>query len=341
MTVRILTGDALEGLRTLEAGSAQACVTSPPYWGQRDYGVAGQIGAEPSPEEFVEKLVAVFAEVRRVLHPRGTLWLNLGDCYANNARGPGGDDKRTLTNHGNWQGTANPPGRQKPWRGGELKKKDLVGLPWRVAFALQADGWWLRSCIIWAKPNGMPESVTDRPTTSHEYVFLLTKAERYLYNAEAIKSPAKPDSSARNGRGRSEAIHHPGQLEHKGLLAKRDKQRGHGRRRAGFNDRWDAMTREEQLALGANARTVWTISPACYKGAHFAVMPEELAARCIRAGTNEGHLVIDPFGGAGTVGLVAQRLFRHATLIELNPAFVSLAAGRIRADQPLLADVQA
>ncbi len=320
MTVGILTGDVLECLALVEPESVQCVVTSPPYWGLRDYGAAGQIGQEATPAEFVAKLVEVFREVRRVLRPDGVVWLNLGDSYNayNGNRGP----TTSIQGPSSIALPRLPTGSGLTAKG--LKPKDLLGIPWRVAFALQEDGWWLRSDVIWAKPNGMPESVQDRPTRAHEYVFLLSKADRYTYHAEAIATPVAPDTAARYGRARRDAAAAPGQVEHHGVLAARPN---------------TTAAPEADPVQVANARDVWTIPPAQFEGAHFATMPEELARRCILAGSAEGDTVLDPFGGAGTTGLVAQRLNRSAVLIELNPAFVEMAAKRIREDAPMFSNV--
>jgi DNA modification methylase len=304
MSVRIVTGGCLTVLPTLVEKSVQTCVTSPPYFGLRDYGHPDQIGLEKTPEEYVEKLVAVFREVRRVLKDDGTLWLNLGDSYANGGKwggSTGGLHMREL--HG-----TSSVGRTKRSTG--LKPKDLIGIPWRVAFALQEDGWYLRSDIIWSKPNPMPESVEDRPTKAHEYLFLLSKDERYYYDAEAIAEPATTGDHARNGKIGSDH-QAPGQ----------SRQNGISRRRTGAAEAIPAGTMR-------NRRSVWTISSEPYAGAHFAVMPTALVAPCILAGSRIGDVVLDPFGGSGTVGAVATELGRHATLIELNPEYVSLASER-------------
>ena len=359
----ILTGDCLAVLATLPADSFQACVTSPPYYGLRDYGVDGQIGLEESPEAYVAKMVEVFRAVRRVLRPDGTVFLNLGDSYYQNGiSGPqvktGARASRIFTAAGTGArarradacdrlGTE-PEG--SPARGclcGSLcgacraKPKDLLGIPWMVAFALRADGWFLRSAIVWAKPNPMPESVRDRPTSSYEMVFLLSKAARYFYDADSIREPLAESSVTRLAQdvdGQAGSLRANGGAKTNGPMKTvgGDKQRGHGRRHAGFNDRWDAMSRDEQMAGGANARNVWTIATQPYSGAHFATMPPDLAERCIKAGSKPGDHVLDPFGGAGTTGLVASRLQRRATLIELNPAYADMARERCRADAPLL-----
>lgn len=313
----------------LDDASVDCIVTSPPYWGLRDYGNAAQIGMEPTPAEYVCSIVSVFDELWRVLKPTGTAWLNLGDSYATGTtseRNPSQTGK-----HGYWEN----PAVNKRIDGREigLKPKDLVGIPWMVAFALQEAGWWLRSDIIWAKPNPMPESVTDRPTRSHEYLFLLTKAERYYYDAEAIRemssSPLKsPDG---NGSTISGGKHSRHTLEEAIPQKERrtDKQRGHSRPHAGFNDRWDGMTKAEQSSMGRNKRDVWTIATQPYPDAHFATFPEALVEPCILAGCPEGGLVLDPFVGSGTTAAVAQRLGRRAVGLDLSDDYLALAAERI------------
>jgi DNA modification methylase len=272
-TWEVLVGDCRALLSTLPAESVQTCVTSPPYFGLRDYQVSGQIGLEPTPEEYVAEMVGVFREVRRVLRGDGTLWLNLGDSYATQSgertRQQSGDCNRPCAEATSLPATKRPPG---------LKPKDLIGIPWRVAFALQADGWYLRSDIIWAKPNPMPESVTDRPTKAHEYVFLLTKSERYYWDADAVREPNLTASNVRDKgaeRYGSEARLSPN---------------GEGRH-------------EWNNPLGRNRRSVWTIATEPCRAAHFAVMPTKLVEPCILAGSRVGDLVLDPFAGAGTVGL--------------------------------------
>lgn len=329
--VTILEGDCLQRLRELPAGSAHCCVTSPPYWGLRDYGVAGQLGLEKTPQEYLERMVAVFQEVWRVLRDDGTLWLNLGDSYAGsnmtggiNSKECGRRAERMIQSRNTG---AVPDG---------LKPKDLCGIPWRVAFALQSAGWYLRSDIIWAKPNPMPESVTDRPTKAHEYIFLLSKSERYYYDYEAIKDPPSPDlikqiEEGYNGHASKdfEAVGAQDASATKariidGYRKKIDKQRGHSRRHDGFNDRWDHLTKEEQAMCGRNKRSVWTVATHAYRDAHFATFPPDLIKPCILAGCPVGGTVLDPFGGSGTTGQVAIELGRKAVLIELNPQYCTL-----------------
>src|SRR5690606_15312764 len=378
---KIIQGDVIETLRSLPDGIVHTCVTSPPYWGLRDYGVPGQIGLEPSPEEYVEKMVEVFREVRRVLRDDGTLWLNLGDSYAGHAKA---GDKR----FGNPEFNKNRPSRAQTKTPGKsvspgLKPKDLVGIPWRVAFALQADGWYLRSDIIWHKPNAMPESVKDRPTKAHEYIFLLSKSPKYYYDADAIREPhgtpwigRTPTKKLKKNADRNDA----------------------GSRRTTGNPK------------GRNKRTVWTVSTKPFKGAHFAVFPPDLIEPCILAGapekacphcgapwvrkkvvvkswrenaatnTNQSFLigtmvngkkngrvrptsggfsaneyktvgyaptcqcegndgsgrgiVLDPFFGSGTTGVVAEKHGRQWIGVELNPEYIEIAKKRLNAAMP-------
>ena len=368
MTVRIIVGDALEELRKLPARSVHCCVTSPPYWGLRAYaGDPGMIGLEPTFTEHLEHLVAVFREVRRVLRKDGTVWLNYGDAYAGGGRGKG-SGKQT-TNEGSNLPPFHPEG---------FKPKDLLMMPARVAMALQADGWWLRSEIVWHKPNPMPESVTDRPTNSHEKLFLLSKSARYFYDAEAVRSTSEHGVNAS-----AAAPEHPSYRP--------------------------PRPSSERVNVGANLRNVWKIATHSFKGAHFATFPPKLVEPCIKAGTSEKGAcpecgapwvrvvekkrvpvqngrntriyersterksddardiksagaefsyqvtttgwrptcehdadpvpctVLDPFGGAGTVGLVADRLGRDAVLIEISPEYAEMGRRRIEDDAPLFA----
>jgi site-specific DNA-methyltransferase (adenine-specific) len=268
-SVQISVGDCIESMRDMPDCSVQCCVTSPPYWGLRDYGHEGQIGLEATPEDYVERIVAVFREVRRVLKDDGTLWLNLGDSYS--------------------------------------VGKQLVGIPWRVAFALQADGWWLRQDLIWHKPNPMPESVRDRCTKAHEYLFLLTKSERYHFDVKAIAEPGVT--------GKWEAMPPIGGVKHAG-------HEFHGGRvYTGKRPASDGMRRR---------RSVWKVPVKPYKGSHFAVMPPKLIEPCIKAGSREGDTVLDPFAGSGTTLAVAMELGRNAVGCELNPDYANLAKERIQ-----------
>lgn len=423
MTVRILRGDCREVLKTLPADSVHCCVSSPPYFALRDYGADGQIGLEASPEAFVAEIVAVFREVRRVLRPDGTLWLNLGDSYAQ--AGGRGEQGETSQRIGRANVEAQEKGAsQKPPPG--LKAKDLIGIPWRVAFALQADGWWLRQDIVWAKPNPMPESVTDRCTKSHEYLFLLTKSASYFYDADAISEPvtlstierlSQPNLENQAGSDRvpgktngtmKSVAKRSGNLERKPPSA-RGAPEGSKQNQCGSVP-WEGTTR--------NKRSVWTVATVPFKEAHFATFPPALIEPCVLAGTSEagvcracgapwrrlaektlvptekaaktfvvdqrdadadpndqgsnrqkdGHkpgwayqvkttgwapgcgcpatdpvpaTVLDPFGGAGTTGLVADRAGRDALLIELNPDYAEMAERRLRADAGLFAQVTA
>lgn len=346
MTISILQGDCRDVLKTLPDGSVHCVVTSPPYFGLRDYGVAGQIGLEATPDAFVAEMVAVFREIRRALRPDGTAWLNLGDSYAGSGKGGNPEAGKQATNKGSQTiGVLYGTGKtareaavtnitRKTFDG--VKAKDLIGIPWRVAFALQADGWYLRQDIIWSKPNPMPESVKDRCTKAHEYVFMLTKSQRYWYDPDAIAEPA-----IYNGlTGQDESgFKDPQKFE--GKHSKPDKQRGHSRRHAGFNERWDAMEKAEQCSGMRNKRSVWNIATKPFSEAHFATMAPELAETCIKAGCPVGGTVLDPFGGAGTTGLVADRLQRNAILIELNPAYAEMASNRLSKDAGMFADVSA
>jgi DNA modification methylase len=300
MTMTLLHGDVRQVLSTLPADSFDCCVTSPPYWGLRDYGVDGQIGLESTMQAYLETMVGVCREVRRVLKPEGTFWLNIGDSYARQ----GGTTDNTAMTRGRELAHMNAAQRRmtKPPEG--LKHKDLCMIPNRLAILLQEDGWYVRSEIIWAKPNPMPESVRDRPTGAHEKIWLLTKSAKYFYDADAIS-----EESVQPGRTRQDRI---GGAAHK--------ERG--------------QHSEGGLFTGAakrNARNVWQITPRPYKGAHFATFPPELVERCIKAGCPVGGSVLDPFGGSGTTGMVANQLGRDSTLIELNLDYIRLAEDRIGA----------
>lgn len=348
MTVRIFKGDCRDVLRDLPDESVHCCVTSPPYFGLRDYGVDGQIGLEPTPAEFVAEMVAVFSEVKRVLRNDGTLWLNLGDSYAGSGKGGNPDGGKQATNKGSQSvGCLYGTGRtareaavtnvtRKTFDG--IKAKDLIGIPWRVAFALQADGWYLRQDIIWSKPNPMPESVQDRCTKAHEYLFMLTKSARYHYDASAIAEDAIYSGLANQDEsGFKDPRSFNG--KHKDGYRSSDKQRGHGRRHAGFNDRWDAMERKEQCSGKRNKRSVWSVATKPFSGAHFATFPPALIEPCILAGCPTGGTVLDPFGGAGTTGMVADRFGRNAILIELNPEYAEIAERRLHADAGMFSSV--
>jgi DNA modification methylase len=348
--VTMLLGDVRAMLKTLPDDHFDCVVTSPPYFGLRDYGSDKQIGLEPTPDAFVAELVSVFREVKRALRGDGSLWLNLGDSYVQNPS----TSKMPRSSQGNGSGAFNigddgdmmerrMSGRANaatPLIRSGLKKKDLIGIPWRVAFALQADGWWLRSAIVWAKPNGMPGSQEDRCTSSYEMIFHMSKSADYWSDFDAIKTPPRESTLVRTAQDiQAQAGSHRanggaktnGTMKAVGGAAKTDKQRGHSRQHAGFNARWDEMERAEQMARPSMMRDVWFVSPSGFPGAHFAVMPEEIARRCIEAGCRPGGHVLEPFGGAGTSALVATQLGRKATLIELNPEYATLARARIEA----------
>ena len=351
MNYKILQGNCIDSLKTLEDESVNCCVTSPPYWGLRDYGTAewiggdpkcshkrdskhsdscstgqknlegaigdgiyktecpkcgatrkdSQLGLEETPEEYVANMVKVFSEVKRVLTKDGTLWLNLGDSYAGSGKGPAGNLKDNGERHLEYV--------TKPFTDDLLKPKDLVGIPWRVAFALQADGWYLRQDIIWHKPNPMPESVTDRCTKAHEYIFLLSKSSKYYYDHEAVKEKAKTEPQSRN------------------------------KNREGYNadypkgDRFSEGDRVFGADGLANKRSVWTVNTRPYPEAHFATYPKKLIRPCIKAGCPQGGVVLDPFGGSGTTAEVANELQRDAILCELNPKYCELIEKRLSLTQ--------
>jgi len=293
---RIINGDALAELAKIPDGIFNMCVTSPPYWGLRDYGKDGQIGLEKTPEEYIEKLVAIFREVRRTLRDDGTLWLNLGDSYA----GSGGMGSWVDRKAKRGMAKINDYYRNKPIKG--LKPKDLCMIPARVALALQADGWWLRQDIIWHKPNPMPESVKDRCTKSHEYIFLLSKNKIYYFDADAIKENGTISAGTKGAKGSEERYS-----------------------QVGVNSR----PPEYKIYDGKrNKRSVWTVPTKPFSEAHFAVFPPDLIVPCILAGCPEGGLVLDPFFGSGTTGEVANRLGRHFCGIELNEKYIEIAQRR-------------
>jgi DNA modification methylase len=270
--IKLYRGDSLAILRRLPDQSVQCCVTSPPYWGLRDYGVRGQLGLESTPEAYLTRMVEVFREVRRVLRNDGVLFLNMGDSF---------------------------------------ESKQLVGMPWRLAFALQADGWYLRSDIIWHKPNPMPESVTDRPTKAHEYVFLLTKSQRYFWDQEAVKENGTGRIAGNNNVNRAGE---PGFEIRNGFLKVADVE-------------WHSR----------NIRSVWTITPKPFRGAHFATFPPALVERCVKAGSKPGDVILDPFIGSGTVAAVSRSLGRDCIGIDLNPKYLTMARQRVKAEQTKVA----
>lgn len=309
-------GDCLDVLRSVEAGTVNTCITSPPYFGLRDYGHYGQIGLENTPDAYVQKLVEVFREVHRVLRDDGTLWLNLGDSYFSMTKGMGGTKSSGLNAKRNDDGSLHDARKSQPTHmpvrlsAGSLpiKPKDLIGIPWRVAFALQDDGWYLRQDIIWHKPNPMPESVTDRCTKAHEYIFLLSKNDRYYFDNEAIKEPA-----IHKGRVVSKVEMDHGSVERRTMM--------------GF-------TNHDVVVENRNKRSVWTVATKPYSGAHFAVFPPELIRPCILAGCHFGGTVLDPFNGSGTTGQVALEEGRNYIGIELNPDYIALSKERLSKVQP-------
>jgi DNA modification methylase len=316
--VTLYQGDCREVLERLEAGSVHCCITSPPYYGLRDYGVAGQLGLEKSPEEYVGRLVEVFREVRRVLRDDGTLWLNMGDSYGNGSSGcsKGGQG---FTSQRKGRANINEQYRSPG------ASKQLLGIPWRVAFALQADGWWLRSDIIWAKKNPMPESVRDRPTKAHEYLFLMAKSEKYYYDADAIREENSPAYRGAADRGRTFSTESKAREEkYAETVGAHMQARGDG---GNFGIRMAG--RNTYNGSGRNRRSVWTVATKPFKGAHFATFPPALVKPCVLAGCPEGGIVLDPFSGAATTGLVAARYGRRYIGIELNPKYHAIAQKRI------------
>jgi len=312
MTVTILEGDCRESLRTLPYKSVHCCVTSPPYFGLRDYGVEGQLGLEQTPDQYVAELVSVFREVHNVLRDDGTVWLNIGDSYASFRDGKATPD----TTRGDSLGTLVDTGKAKnrmasTFVNTPIKHKDLIGIPWKVAFALQADGWYLRQDIIWNKPNPMPESVKDRCTKSHEYIFLLSKSEKYYFDYEAIKEPATTSPASRNKAAEGYQADYP-----------------HGDRFSEGERVWGADGKR-------NKRSVWNVPLRPYKGAHFATFPMDLIEPCILAGCPVGGTVLDPFGGAGTTAIVSNNNDRNSILCELNPEYVELAKNRIALEEKI------
>jgi DNA modification methylase len=319
---KILIGDVRTRLAEIPDDSIQSCITSPPYWGLRDYGHDGQIGLEQTPDEYVTEMVAVFREVRRVLADDGVLWLNLGDSY----NGSGGNHQPHHKNDTGFQGKIGAEKHKGKGRNIQtLKPKDLVGIPWRIAFALQADGWYLRQDIIWHKPNPMPESVTDRCTKSHEYLFMLTKSAKYYFDNEAIRergamsagdSAGSPQRNTKETHGLGGG--NTGMTKAKQKLAAELAEKGYSTR---------------------NKRSVWTIPTKPFRGAHFAVMPEALVEPCILASSRQDDTILDPFTGSGTVAVVALRHERNFIGTELNPEYVNIAKQRISDANPMFNNI--
>lgn len=396
MTTRILQGDVRDMLRTLESDSVDCVVTSPPYWGLRSYlpgehpDKALEIGLEPTLGQHLDVLVDVFREVRRVMKPQATLWLNYGDCYATSVNGrsaaatkAAGNDDRTFRDKpfstigpiyvpdaeaGDRRGgdckqrTHDTGARQHAGRigaGGALKPKDLCMIPARLAIALQEDGWWVRSEIIWGKPNPMPDSSGKyRPSTAHEKIYMLAKSAKCFYNAEAVARPCSDSTHARLAQNVQDQIGsaraNGGRKTNGNMKAVARKQDGHGRRHDGFNDRYFGKVRDNDsmnsaLAIMPETRylrnyepasaEVWEMATQPFSEAHYATFPPELVERCLRAGCPPGGIVLDPFGGAGTVGLVADRMQINSVLIELNQESIDIAAERIRRDSSLLSQI--
>lgn len=325
-------GDCLETLKRMPDGIVNTSVTSPPYFGLRDYGHDGQIGLEATPDQFIAKLVAVFHQVKRVLRDDGTLWVNIGDSYASGGRKSRDPGQSKI--HPAYEGDAYSD-NLRPTDPDGVKPKDLIGIPWMLAFALRADGWYLRQEVIWAKPNPMPESVTDRCTKSHESIFLLAKSEKYYFDAGAIKESAKAtDIGAMDGGAQRLP---DGSDANEGrnfrLIGKGGKNafRGQGHQRGGDSGPANREGRDMQnvgAGFTRNKRSVWTVATTPYKGAHFATFPPALIEPCILAGAPAGGVVLDPFFGSGTTGQVAQALGRHYIGCELNPAYKGLQDAR-------------
>tara|TARA_Y100001938_G_C7997824_1_gene383059 strand:+ start:44 stop:997 length:954 start_codon:yes stop_codon:yes gene_type:complete len=313
MSIKIYQGNCLDTLKKIEDESINTCITSPPYWGLRDYGESKQLGLEETPEEFVNNLVEVFREVKRVLRDDGTVWLNLGDSYAgpkgnNRGEGAGGGQKRGELMGFNNIKTKVPKG---------LKSKDLVGIPWRVAFALQRDRWILRQDIIWHKPNPMPESVKDRCTKAHEYIFLLSKKDKYYCDMDSIREPIKESN--------------------KGFIMARART---AQGALGGENKHNMERRDYEEIKGANKRSVWSVNSKPFQGAHFATFPLDLIKPCVLAGCPEGGTVLDPFGGSGTTALVANGHNRNAILCELNEDYIKIAKDRLAPNGDFFTDIE-
>ena len=305
---RIICADALDGLKTIESESVDMCVTSPPYYGLRDYGVNGQIGIEQTPEAYIARLTEIFTEVRRVLKKDGTLWVNIGDSYAGSGKGP-----MTISANGKNKNVFDMANRiyevPKVWEG--IKPKDLIGIPWMLAFSLRNSGWYLRSDIIWHKLNCLPESVKDRPTKTYEHIFLLSKSPKYYYDYKAIQEPLKQVSKERYKRGRSDHSKYSNDTTLQGI----------NRQHEDFSE-FDQEYRRK--------RDVWEVSTNTYKmDEHFAMYPEKLIEPCVLAGSRVGGIVLDPFFGSGTTGAVAKRLGREYIGIDINSRYCDKAQARI------------
>lgn len=310
MTIKIVNKDCISAMKDIEDNTIDCCVTSPPYWGLRDYGVDGQIGLEASMHDYLNRMVEVCREVNRILKPEGTFWLNVGDSYYNYRPGKGQalvKQSVSSTNQDLPQSCA-----RRGLKQGNLKEKDLCMIPNRLAIMLQDDGWYVRSEIIWHKPNPMPESVKDRPTNSHEKVWLLTKSSNYYYNTDAIKEQGVIPAGTKAAKGSAERFN-----------------------MQGVNSRPPEYKTYDGFR---NARNVWSIATKPFKGAHFATMPVELAEKCIKAGSPDNGLIFDPFGGAGTTAVAAVRNNRNAIISELNPTYCSIAHERIASELGIFFD---
>ena len=332
----IIQGDCREVLKSLPSESVDCIITSPPYFGLRDYGTNDQIGMEKTPSEFINELVCVFREAKRALKDNGTLWVNMGDSYARNGGLSGGGNRHLMHMEGKQNRMLSVPKDQ------DLKEKDLIGIPWMLAFALRADGWYLRQDIIWSKPNPMPESVTDRCTKSHEYIFLLSKSKKYYYDHKAIMTDIQETSFKRLNQdiegqiGSDRAVGKSSNMKAKfssgNIARKTGEERGcpsdTGSNVCG-NVPWEGMK--------ANKRSVWTVSTKPFKEAHFATFPKELIIDCIKAGCPEDGIVLDMFIGAGTTAIMSRILGRNFIGIELNPEYIQIAEKRIRAELGLFA----
>jgi DNA modification methylase len=301
-----LLGAAEDRLKDIQSESVDCCVTSPPYWGLRDYGNDKQVGLEKTPEEFINNLVKIFRQVKRVLKSEGTLWVNIGDCYAGSGKGGNPQYNKNSQN-----ANLNPF-----YKSGNIKAKDLVGIPWMLAFALRADGWYLRQDIIWNKPNPMPESVNDRCSKSHEYIFLLSKSPQYYFNSAAIKEPLKNPNR--------DLMQSVGGKKHKNIQEKGQKIHSFHKTRNESGEEWKS---ESGMA---NKKSVWTVTTKPFNKAHFATFPIDLIIPCIKAGSPIGGIVLDPFMGSGTTAKAAIELQRNFIGVELNQDYINIAEERIR-----------
>lgn len=323
---KIYNMDCLKGLKQIEDNTIDCCVTSPPYFGLRNYGVEGQIGLEESPKQYIDRLCLVFKEVFRVLKNEGTLWLNIGDSY----NGSGGNHKETHKNDSGFQGNIGVKYGGKGAKVDGLKPKDLIGIPWMLAFALREQGWFLRQDIIWHKPNPMPESVTDRCTKSHEYIFLLSKSEKYYFNNEAIQEPCADQNRTNYQSGsRSHGINNDRNDNDMAERSKVWKPKMKNIQDKGLKPNTmhirRAMGMKDDTYMVRNKRDVWTVNVKPDLSAHFATYPKELITPCILAGCPKDGIVLDPFGGSGTTGAVAREFGRNFILFELNPDYVKIA----------------